>query len=65
MNDSLTLVSEKRLRELLDHERKILDYCEKNHGYMWADTVIGIILECDFRDAKEYLKEWRRLHAEG
>jgi hypothetical protein len=48
--DSLTLVGEKRLRELLEHERQILNYCLNHTSFMWAATVAGIILECDFRE---------------
>ncbi len=55
--DHLILVSEKRLRELLEHERLILKYCRPNLDFMWASVVAGIILECDFRDAAWKLKE--------
>jgi hypothetical protein len=61
MPDKLILVSEKRLRELVEHERDILKYCEKNLDYMWAATIAGIILECDFRDAKVAYDKYKSL----
>ena len=59
IEDKLTLVSEKRLRELLNHEKDILDYCKNknNLDYMWASTIAGIILNCDFRDAKTEIRK--------
>lgn len=31
---------------------KILNYCYHNVEKMWAASIIGEILDCDFRDAK-------------
>ena len=39
---------------------KILDFCYKNTEYMWAATIVSIILECDFRDVKQKLDEYRK-----
>jgi len=33
----------------------ILEYCQPHLDQMWASTIAGILLECDFRDAKQKL----------
>ena len=33
----------------------ILQVCKDNEEYMWAAKIISIILDCDFRDAKDAL----------
>jgi hypothetical protein len=38
------------------YEREVLHYCYKHIDHMWAACVAGIILECEFRDAKLILK---------
>lgn len=43
---------------LLIQERtvgEILSFCEPHMDEMWAATVVGIVLQCDFRRAKEEL----------
>lgn len=37
---------------------KVLDYCKPHLDKMWAATIVGILLDCDFRDAKVTLEEW-------
>ena len=34
---------------------EIARYCAKEsaEGYMWADYILSIILECDFRDSQQ------------
>ena len=46
------------------HESKVkevVNYCNKDMDYMWAATVVGTLLGCDFKDAykeaEKYLKE--------
>lgn len=34
----------------------IIDYCAPHYGDMWAAVILGIILECDFRDVKSRLE---------
>lgn len=52
--------------ELLKDERvkEILRVCKGNTEYMWAAKIVGIIFECDFRDAglklSKALAEWER-----
>ena len=31
---------------------RVLEFCYKNTGYMWADKIASELLFCDFRDAK-------------
>lgn len=38
-------------------ELAVLEYCLKHKGYMFADTIMGLILDCDFREASEEA-EW-------
>lgn len=59
MRDKLILVSEKRLRELLKHEKEIIDYCKDHTDYMWSASILGILLNCDFRESKDALREYR------
>lgn len=33
--------------------KSILDYCYGHLDKMWASHIVGILLNCDFRDAKE------------
>ena len=54
-NDQLTLVGEKRLRELLEHEHEVLKYCLGHTEYMWSSYIAGIILGCDFREVSDAL----------
>lgn len=50
-----------------DEQKKLLDdvikYCEPHLEQMWAARIVGIILNCDFRDCRseiEKLKAQRR-----
>lgn len=36
---------------------KVLKYCKGKTDYVWAATIVSILLNCDFRDAKETLEE--------
>lgn len=35
----------------------ILKVCEGNEQFMWSAKIISIILDCDFRDAKQELEK--------
>jgi len=37
----------------------VIAYCEAYLDQMWAAMVCSIILECDFRDVKQKIKELR------
>lgn len=39
--------------------KAILEYCEPHLAHMWAATIVGMILGCDFRDSAEALKKWQ------
>ena len=39
-------------------EKEILEYCKGHTHEMWAAVIVGIILECDFRDSPIKLKEY-------
>ena len=41
-----------------DQELQVLEYCRPHTDQMWAATIVAIILQCDFRDAKEKLKNF-------
>lgn len=58
-NDHLTIVSENRIRELINHEQAILEYCEKYLDHMWAATIVGFILNCDFREAYLEIRKYK------
>ena len=38
-------------------EREIIKYCSKHIDKMWAASICAIILDCDFRDTPEKLKD--------
>lgn len=49
----------RRLNATEANEEKILDYCEPHLDEMWAANIVGILLDCDFRNAKEHLAAWK------
>jgi hypothetical protein len=49
--------------ELSDKEIEILKYCRGKTQYMWAARIVGIVLDCDFRDAEQELRKiWRGIN---
>jgi hypothetical protein len=42
--------------------RTVLNYIRTAEGnliqYMWAATIVAVLLDCDFRDSKQKLDEW-------
>ena len=38
--------------------RKVVEYCYNKLEIMWAASVVGILLDCDFKDSKERAKEY-------
>jgi hypothetical protein len=38
----------------------VLRYCYKNIQYMWASSIASILLNCDFRDAKNEIEDYFR-----
>lgn len=49
------------LTEELDARiEKALTYCEPHVDQMWAATVVGVLLNCDFRDAKIEIAKYRK-----
>jgi len=48
--------------EMADHElkkkRQVVEYCLERSQFMWAAYILGILLECDFRDSKQKASEW-------
>ena len=45
--------------EMSVQELQVLNYASKHHQYMWAATIMGIILDCDFKDSFEVYNAWR------
>lgn len=39
---------------------EILEYCRPHIKQMWAATIVGIILGCDFKDSESALKAFFR-----
>lgn len=37
---------------------EVLKYCRPHTDQMWAANIVSIILNCDFRDAKQKLNEY-------
>lgn len=42
----------------------VLDYCEPHFKYMWAATIMGILLKCDFKEAQDKLNEYNKQRTE-
>lgn len=40
----------------------ILTYCKPHIDKMWAASIVGILLDCDFKDAHNALKELGELN---
>lgn len=47
---------EKEILDLIVKTKAVVEYCEPNLDKMWAARVVGILLGCDFRDAKDHLE---------
>jgi hypothetical protein len=47
--------TEEKDREKIE---EILKYCMPHLKYMWAAKIVGIILDCDFRDSRQELKKY-------
>lgn len=50
---ALLSVGDKTQQELHRIRVETIRYCLGNTDYMWAAKMISIVLNCDFRDAKE------------
>lgn len=44
--------------KIKDVNKEILEYCRPHTDKMWAANIVSIILNCDFRDAKQKLNEY-------
>lgn len=41
-----------------NQNNEVLKYCRPHTDQMWAANIVSIILNCDFRDAKQKLDEY-------
>jgi len=40
-------------------KKRLLNYCvTRGRGSTWAASVIGIVLDCDFRESEKLAEEW-------
>ena len=39
-------------------KKEIVEYCYDSLEQMWSARIVGILLECDFRDAKQYADKY-------
>lgn len=46
------------IESLMKKNTEVLEYCEAYTDQMWAASIVSIILNCDFRDAKQKLNEY-------
>ena len=44
--------------DFLLKRHEVLKYCEPHLDQMWAASIAGILLGCDFRDCKFYIKKY-------
>lgn len=52
LNEREALLSE--IDDNLIKKKAVIDYCYDHLEKMWAARIVGILLGCDFRDAKEH-----------
>jgi len=50
-----------KITELENQKKEILKFCTPHLDQMWAARVVSILLDCDFRDAQEALKQCGKL----
>lgn len=41
-------------------ESLIIEYCKPHVEQMWAASIVGFVLDCDFRDAKQAIEKWEK-----
>jgi hypothetical protein len=46
--------------DLNERINNVLDYCEPHLDQMWAAYIVGLLLKCDFRNAKEELEKYNK-----
>lgn len=44
--------------DVTEKEHEILEYCKDHTDKMWAATIVGIILDCEFMDAPIEIKRY-------
>lgn len=44
--------------KLKQKQLRVINYSKDKLDQMWAATVVSVLLDCDFRDAKEVVKKW-------
>lgn len=49
---------DEEIRDHLMKTKAVIEYCEPHMDQMWASRVVGILLGCGFRDAKDNLKSF-------
>jgi hypothetical protein len=47
----------KNNRDLETQNKFVLEYCYEHINFMWASTVAGLIIGCDFKDAKQEIEK--------
>lgn len=54
----------KLMDDVIKEERrkamKVLDYCKGKTDMMWAATVVGLLIDCDYRESPDRLEETLR-----
>ena len=56
LNEEINKLEQENAR-LREKEKQILNVCTGNTEYMWSAKIVSILLDCDFRDAKQYLDD--------
>ena len=49
---------EAEYRDSMIKTKAVIEYCQGHLDQMWAAKVAGLLLGCDFRDAKDHLEEF-------
>lgn len=55
---------ERELQAARAVKEKIIEYCAPHTDKMWSATILGIIFECDFKDASQRVSAWREVSNE-
>jgi hypothetical protein len=66
--NSLKVIDDKKFtsddKDELNKKKAVIEYCYDHVDKMWAANIIGVLLDCDFRDAPEVAAMFLKEHKE-
>lgn len=61
IDECLKCDAKKAKRLFTAKEKEIIKYCESEEKFTWAAQIMGIVLECDFRETLGVLRDLRKV----